>query len=173
MEAINNEIQISEKSEVVNEILAKNDFSKNKLIPILQEVQEAFRYLPEDVMRMISEKLCIPAAKVYGVATFYSHFALKPKGKNVIKVCDGTACHVKNSIPIVEAIEARLNLDGKNNTTADMLFTLETVSCLGACGLAPVVVINEEVYSQMNPQKINKVIDEIYAGEVEDAKIAG
>ncbi len=160
------------KFEKVCEILKKHDNKANKLIPILQEVQEEYRYLPEEVLTFIATSVNLPPAKVFGVATFYAHFALKPKGKYVIKVCDGTACHVKESIPIVEAIMKKLGLDYEKRTTNDMLFTLETVSCLGACGLAPVVVINEEVHPMMSPQKIEEVIDQIIEKEKVDENVA-
>ncbi len=156
-----NESVMARKFEQVCEILERNNYDSNKLIPILQQVQEVYRYLPEKILTFISTSLRIPPAKVYGVATFYSHFALEPKGKYVIKVCDGTACHVKNSIPIVEAVFKKLGLSETKRTTDNMLFTLETVSCLGACGLAPVVVVNEDVHSLMNPDKMNKLIDEL------------
>ena len=112
-------------------------------------------------MTYIATSLDIPPSRVYGVATFYSHFALKPKGKYVIRLCDGTACHVKKSTSILEALYRKLGVDEKNNTTADMLFTVETVSCLGACGLAPVVVINDDVYGQMTPEKTISIVEKI------------
>jgi NADH-quinone oxidoreductase subunit E len=99
------------------------------------------------------------------VATFYSHFTLKPRGKYTIRLCDGTACHVRNSIAILEALYQKLNLSAANNTTPDMLFTVETVSCLGACGLAPVVVINDEVHGLMNPEKALQLLEAIGAKE--------
>ena len=156
------------KFEKVCEILETNSYDKNRLIPILQAVQDEFRFLPEKILTFIATSLRIPPAKVFGVATFYSHFALKPKGKYVIKVCDGTACHVKDSLPIYDAMMRKLNLTKDKNTTDDLMFTVETVSCLGACGLAPVVVINEDVYSMMNPDKAIKIIDEILLGEKEN-----
>lgn len=137
----------------------------SKLIPILQEAQEAYRYLPEEVLAYIATALGLPPARVYGVATFYSHFTLEPRGKYVIKLCDGTACHVKNSIPILDAIRARLGLADGVVTTPDLLFTVETVSCLGACGLAPVVVVNEDVHGQMTPEKAVTLVEEILKGE--------
>jgi NADH-quinone oxidoreductase subunit E len=160
------------KFEKVCEILKKHDNNPNKLITILQEVQEEYRYLPEELLTFVATSLDLPPARVYGVATFYAHFALEPKGKYIIKVCDGTACHVKESIPIVEAIMKKLNLDYKVRTTPDMLFTLETVSCLGACGLAPVVVINDEVYPTMSPAKINEVLDQIIEKEKKHEDVA-
>ncbi|WP_310599666.1 NAD(P)H-dependent oxidoreductase subunit E [Desulfobulbus sp.] len=147
--------------EKVGAILAENGNQPQRLIPILQAVQEEYRYLPEDVLTFVATGLAIPPARVFGVATFYSHFALSPKGKYCIRLCDGTACHVKRSIPILEAIYKRLGVSAKYNTTDDMLFTVETVACLGACGLAPVVVVNEEVHGQMTPEAAVRLIDEI------------
>ena len=149
----------------VCEILDRHKRSSAKLIPILQEVQEEYRYLPEEVLTFVATSLGLPPARVYGVATFYSHFTLKPKGKYTIRLCDGTACHVRDSIPILESLHERLGLDAKKNTTPDMLFTVETVSCLGACGLAPVVVINDEVHGLMNPQKALQLVDDIMMKE--------
>jgi len=147
--------------EKVCAILEENGNQPQRLIPILQAVQEEYRYLPEDVLTFVATGLEVPPARVFGVATFYSHFALEPKGKYCIRLCDGTACHVKRSLPILEAIYKRLGLSSKRTTTEDMLFTVETVACLGACGLAPVVVINEEVHGQMTPAAAVKMIDEI------------
>ncbi|MGM0607840.1 MAG: NADH-quinone oxidoreductase subunit NuoE [Candidatus Muiribacteriota bacterium] len=142
-------------------ILKKYDYRSSKLIPILQEVQEEYRYLPDEVMSFIATSLKVSPSSVYGVATFYTHFAFKPKGKYVIKICDGTACHVKNSIPILEAIQKHLNLTDENNTTKDLMFTLETVSCLGACGLAPVILINEDVHGQITPEEAVGLISDL------------
>ena len=149
----------------VGTILEQYDKQPERLIPILQAVQAEYRYLPEDVLAFVAAGLNVPPARVFGVASFYSHFALKPKGKYLIRLCDGTACHVKRSIPILEAIYRRLDLSSKHNTTEDMLFTVETVACLGACGLAPVVVINDEVHGQMTPEAVIKMIDAIEAQE--------
>jgi NADH-quinone oxidoreductase subunit E len=161
IETHENESVMARKFERVCEILEQNKYDSNKLIPILQAVQEEYRYLPEKILTFVAISLKIPPAKVYGVATFFSHFALEPKGRYVIKVCDGTACHVKNSIPIVEAIEKKLGVNENKRTTDDMMFTLETVSCLGACGLAPVVVVNDEVHSLMNPEKTMAMLEKI------------
>lgn len=153
------------KFEKVCEIIERYHNDSSKLVPILQAVQEEYRYLPEDVMYYVATTLGIPSAQVYGVATFYSHFALAPKGKYLIKVCDGTACHVKKSIPILEALMKKLKLTQEKMTTPDMLFTVETVSCLGACGLAPVLTINEEVHGLMTPESTAALIDGILAQE--------
>jgi NADH-quinone oxidoreductase subunit E len=149
----------------VCEILDRHRRNPARLIPILQQVQEEYRYLPEDVLTLVATTLGLPPARVFGVATFYSHFTLKPKGKYLFRLCDGTACHVRHSPAILEALYKRLGLDEKRNTTADMLFTVETVSCLGACGLAPVVVVNDEVHGQMDPDRALHLLDEILAKE--------
>ncbi len=166
-----NEALMARKFEKVCEILERNHYDSNRLIPVLQAIQEEYRYLPEKILTFVATSLGISPAKVYGVATFYSHFALEPKGKYVIKVCDGTACHVRNSLPIVDAIHKKLALSETKHTTDDMMFTLEMVSCLGACGLAPVVVINEEVHSLMTPEKTIAAIDAIIKEDVYETAI--
>ncbi|MEG1604132.1 MAG: NAD(P)H-dependent oxidoreductase subunit E [Cloacibacillus sp.] len=123
------------------------------VIAILQDIQEHFRYLPREIFPYLSKKLGVPQARIYSVATFYENFSLNPKGKYVIKVCDGTACHVRKSIPILERLRAELGLSDKKATTDDLGFTVETVSCLGACGLAPVLTVNDKVYPAMTPDK--------------------
>ena len=138
-----------EKFEEVCGILQRYGHNPSKLIPILQAVQEVCRYLPEDVLTYVATSLNLPVAQVYGVATFYAHFTLKAKGKYVIRLCNGTACNVRASIPVLEAIQARLGLSEKKPTSDDQVFTIELVSCLGACGLAPVVMVNDEVHGQM------------------------
>jgi len=149
------------KFEKVCAIVDKYDNDPAKLIPILQEVQNEYRYLPEEVMTFVATTLGLSPAKVFGVASFYAHFALEPKGKYVIRLCDGTACHVKGSEGILQVFQKKLGLNDKTHTTQDMLFTVETVACLGACGLAPVVVINETVYGQVTPEKAVALVDEI------------
>lgn len=146
-------------------ILEKHGRKASRLVPILQEVQEKFRYLPPEVLTQVARSLNVAPARVFGVATFYAHFAIKPKGKHLVRLCDGTACHVKDSVPILDAIRRRLGVDAKNPTTRDLLFTVETVACLGACGLAPVVVIDEHVHGQMTPAKAVAAIEAILAQE--------
>jgi len=155
------------KFEKVCAIIEKHGADPAKLIPILQEVQHEYRYLPEEVMTFVATSLGLSPAKVFGVASFYAHFALQPKGKYVVRLCDGTACHVKGSINILNALQKKLGLDEKNPTTPDMLFTVETVSCLGACGLAPAMVINDMVYGQVTPEKAVGLIDAIVRQEEE------
>lgn len=158
---------LARKFEKVCEILDQYDRDPARLIPILQAVQEEYRYLPEEVLTYVATSLRLPPARVYGVATFYTHFALEPKGKYIIRVCDGTACHVKGSMNIHEAVAKQLKLGADQTTTPDMLFTLETVSCLGACGLAPVMVVNEQVHGQVTPDRAVAVVAEIMSSEVE------
>lgn len=142
-------------------IIDKYERNPNKLIAILQEMQAEYKYLPEEIMTFVSTALGISPSAVYGVATFYSHFTLEPKGKHVIKICDGTACHVKKSEDILKAMEKQLGIGKKTKTTSDMLFTLETVACLGACGLAPVVVIDERVHGLMTPEGTMALLEKI------------
>jgi NADH-quinone oxidoreductase subunit E len=153
------------KFDKICRIIDDNERDPARLIPILQMVQEEYRYLPQEIMTFVATSLSLPPAHVYGVATFYSHFALSPRGKHLIRLCDGTACHVKDSIPILEAIKKRLSLKESQITTPDMLFTVETVSCLGACGLAPVLVIDETVYGQMTPARAVTIVEEILTQE--------
>lgn len=149
----------------VCDILDRHQRDPSRLIPILQEVQGEYRYLPEEVLTFVATSLGLPPARVFGVATFFSHFTLKPRGKYTIRLCDGTACHVRDSMAILDALYGRLKLSAARNTTPDMLFTVETVSCLGACGLAPVVVVNDEVHGPMTPAKAVELVDEIVAKE--------
>lgn len=149
----------------VQEILERFEHDPAKTIPILQAVQKLFGYLPEETLSFVAEALGIPAAKLYGVATFYAHFTLEPKGKHVFRLCDGTACHVKHSEGILVALRRRLGLSADQKTTSDGLFTVETVSCLGACGLAPVMVVNEAVYGQVTPEQATAIVDKLIAAE--------
>ncbi len=150
----------------LDDIIASYGAKKSNLIAILQKVQEVYRYLPEDAMIYIGTKIeGLSPATVFGVATFYAQFSLEPKGKYEIKVCDGTACHVRGSMPVLNAIRAKLNMPEGQLTSENGLFSLETVSCLGACGLAPVVVINDKVYPQMTSDAITIVLDTLMKEE--------
>ena len=156
----------AKKFEKVCGILKRYAYRPAGLIPILQAIQHEYQYLPEEVLTYVATSLDVPPARVFGVATFYAHFALEPKGKHVIRVCDGTACHVKHSLPVLDALQKKLGTSEKKKTSADMLFTVETVACLGACGLAPVVVIDEQVYGGMTPERALALVDEIAAKEM-------
>ncbi|MFR7989754.1 MAG: complex I 24 kDa subunit family protein [Anaerovoracaceae bacterium] len=144
-----------------DEIIASHGRTQADLIPIIQDIQEEYRYLPPELLTYVAEKLDIYESQAYSVATFYENFSFDPKGKYIIKVCDGTACHVRKSIPILETLYAKLGLSEEKHTTEDMLFTLETVSCLGACGLAPVMTVNDKVYPSMTPEKAVELVDEL------------
>ncbi len=146
---------------VVDGILEELGCSETNIIAILQSVQEHYRYLPREVFPYLALKLGVPEAQIYSVATFYENFSLEPKGKFIIKVCDGTACHVRKSIPILERLRGELELSDKKHTTDDLSFTVETVSCLGACGLAPVITVNDKVYPAMSPEKVSALLDEL------------
>lgn len=145
----------------VNEIIEVHGNDKSSIITVLQDIQEEYRYLPMEVLEYVSYKMDVSPSKIFGIATFYENFSLEPKGKYIIKICDGTACHVRKSIPILEALRKELSLTNDEKTTDDMLFTLETVSCLGACGLAPVLTINEKVYGSMTPDTTVAVLNTI------------
>lgn len=146
---------------LLDEILENRGYDPSQVIAIMQDIQRNYHYLPEETLTYISKKLKISEAKIYGVATFYENFSLEPKGKYVIKVCDGTACHVRNSRPILEAFRKELGVSDKKKTSDDGLFTVETVSCLGACGLAPVCTVNDVVHPAMTPSKVTDIIKEL------------
>ncbi|MDD5583207.1 MAG: NADH-quinone oxidoreductase subunit NuoE [Candidatus Marinimicrobia bacterium] len=127
------------------------------LIPLLQDIQEEYGYLPEDQLEKVADHVGLPLSRVYGVVTFYNQFRLKPLGKYVIKVCRGTACHVKGSLEILRTIESELGIKA-GDTTKDLLFSIETVACMGACSIAPVIVINGNYYGGLTPKSIHKLI---------------
>jgi NADH-quinone oxidoreductase E subunit len=143
--------------------LVDNHISKGKraLIAILQDIQDEYGFLPEKALNIVSEKVRIPMAQIYGVATFYSQFRLKPLGKYVISVCDGTACHVRGSSGLIDEIRSHLGIN-PDETTEDGLFTLKVVACIGACSLAPAIVINdEETYAKVTPQKLSEIVEDL------------
>lgn len=155
----------AKEQKVLDEILEAHDYSQTAVIAIMQDIQKVYRYLPEDALCYIAKKLNLSEAKVYGVATFYENFSLEPKGKYVIKICDGTACHVRKSTAILDEIRGLLGVTEAKPTTDDMMFTVETVSCLGACGLAPVCTVNDEVHPSMTPEKARELIQELKEGK--------
>jgi NADH-quinone oxidoreductase subunit E len=141
-------------------ILEKYRDISGSLISVLQEVQEIYSYLPMEVLNYIADKMKIKPAKVHGVATFYTQFRLKPVGKYMIMLCQGTACHVNGSKAIEEALSDELNIK-EGETTEDNLFTLNNVACLGCCSLSPVMMINDETYGKLTPEKARKIVREI------------
>ncbi len=160
-------MQQKQQLDTVNQIIQHYGCQRANLIAIMQDIQSEYKYLSPEMLELISEKLGIGTAKVYSVATFYENFSLEPKGKYTIKVCDGTACHVRKSAPIYDAIYKYLGLSGKQKTSSDGLFTLETVACLGACGLAPVVTVNDAVHAKMTPESMIDLLSELKKGELE------
>jgi len=141
----------------LDEIINRHKNDNGPLIPILQGAQEVYGYLPAHVIKHISKATRIPVARIYGVVTFYAQFRLTPVGRNLINICLGTACHVRGGAKIVETIEKELKIkDGA--TTEDGRFTLEVVACIGACGLAPVISINNEVHGRLLPEKIAGIL---------------
>ena len=144
-----------------DEIIRQHGTVQRFLIPIIQDIQNYYRYLPPELLSYVAKRLGINEAKAYSVATFYENFSFEAKGKYVVRVCDGTACHVRKSTAILDQIYKETGLGRGKSTTDDMLFTLETVSCLGACGLAPTMMVNEDVYPSMTPEKALAVIEEL------------
>lgn len=151
----------------VIEVLDKFERDQSRIITIMQNIQSIYRYLPEDVINFVAKEMKMSSAKVFGISTFYNHFSLTPKGKYEVKVCNGTACNVKGSGQIIEKFSSAMGIK-EGETTEDGLFSFETVACLGACGLAPAVVINEDVYSQVTPGKAVQLHDEIIKREADN-----
>ncbi|TFZ40783.1 NAD(P)H-dependent oxidoreductase subunit E [Soehngenia longivitae] len=145
----------------IDEIISSHGNDQSSIIAILHDVQSKYNYIPEDCLEYISNKLDISPTKAFGIVTFYENFSLEPKGRYIIKICDGTACHVRKSTPILEALKKELKLTDGKKTTDDLMFTLETVSCLGACGLAPVITINDKVYGKMTPEHVVELLNSL------------
>ncbi|MCL0104678.1 NAD(P)H-dependent oxidoreductase subunit E [Dehalococcoidia bacterium] len=145
----------------LNEIIAEQTAANRSLIAILQAVQEEYRYLPEEVLTYIATALNLSPATVFGVATFFAQFSLEPKGRHLVTICDGTACHVKGSMAIFDAICRKYDLEEGQLTTQDRLFTLETVACVGCCALAPVMIVNGKTHGQINPEAAVAIVDKL------------
>ncbi|MGI5998596.1 MAG: NADH-quinone oxidoreductase subunit NuoE [Lutispora sp.] len=153
-----NELDMKEKMKKLDEIIESHKGQQGSLMPVLHETQELFGYLPEEAQKKISKELNIPMAEIYGVATFYSRFTLKPRGEHTIGVCLGTACYVKNAQLVFERLQKELNVK-PGGTTEDNKFTLEATRCLGCCGLAPVMMIGEDVYGKLVPDDIPEILN--------------
>jgi len=160
---------MDEKLAKVRQVVISYKRNPHRLLPILQEVQEIYSYLPESVMEYVARELAITPGQVFGAATFYAHFTLEPKGKYVIRVCDGTACHVRKSSDIIKVLREELKLGEGKHTSEDGLFTLEVVACLGTCMLAPVLMIGEEVHGSMTREKMIEVLGKYREKEVKNA----
>lgn len=155
-----------ENEKKMKEIIFRYSAEKRFSLAIMQDIQREFNYIPREAMETITEYLSIPLSKLYGMATFYKALSLKPKGKYVIKVCDGTACHIRSSMVIVSEMEKLLGIE-VGGITPDGLFSIETVNCLGACALAPVMVINGEYYGKLTAQDIVGIIERYKGGEAQ------
>lgn len=149
---------MQDQTDLVDSLVKKHGEKKDALIPLLQDIQSDLNWLPEDVLKAVAEKLQIPLMDVYGVTSFYRTFSLKPRGKHIITVCVGTACHVRGGQRIVDEIGRRLEI-APGETTQDKNFTLETVNCLGCCALGPIVMIDGEYYGEMTTRKVGPVLE--------------
>ena len=145
----------------LDSVLEKHDCDKTRIIAIMQDVQEHYRYLPQDALTYIARKVGMSESKLYGVATFYGYFSLDVKGKYVLKVCRGTACHVRKSHDVLKALYEATGTSEQKASSDDGLFSIEIVSCLGACGLSPVVMVNDTVHAAMNPDKARELIAQL------------
>ena len=151
-------VQLNEDDQqTLQEILKKHEAERAALISVLQDVNAHYRYLPADVLRHVAAGLDIPLSRVYSIATFYNSFSLTPRGEYVVRVCMGTACHVKGGYQILQALERALEIKA-GDTTSDMSFSLEEVRCLGCCGLAPVITVNEDLYGSVTQAKLPKIL---------------
>jgi len=151
------------ESATLDEAFARFDDRRENLIPILQDIQATYSYLPEDLLRRVSRKLQVPLPQVYQVATFYRCFSLKPRGKHVVQVCLGTACHVRGGTRILERVQTETGLTDVG-TSPDLEFVVETVRCLGCCGLAPVLRVDRDVYASLEQSKVKRVLDRYRSG---------
>lgn len=154
--------------EKVDEILDRYGHRHDALIGMLQDVQRLENYLPQETLLYIGRKLEVPLSRIYYIATFYKSFSLEPRGKHIVKVCLGTACHLNGAVQNLEQVERTLDIV-EGETTEDMVFSLETVNCVGTCALAPVIMINEDYYGAVTPGTVDKILSG-YADESEDSK---
>lgn len=152
----------------LDDIIAGFADTEGALIPVLQSVQNLFGYLPEKALKHISLEMNIPYSEVAGVVTFYSYFSTVPRGKNIVRVCLGTACYVRGGKEVLEAFRKQLDID-VGGTTEDRLFSLEVGRCFGACGLAPVVLVNDDVHQRVKPSKIKELLAPYYTDEEQEA----
>lgn len=154
------DLNVDERIGSVGSVLTESQKKRGLLIHAFQSIQKEYNYLPEDVLNQLSKKLNIPLSEVYSTASFYKHFYFKPRGKNVVSVCMGTACHVRGAGKVLEKIEESFGIKG-GDTTPDLSLTLETVGCVGCCGLAPVVTVNEDIVGDLTPKKVDEIIKKV------------
>ncbi len=157
------EISIEEIDQIINQ----EAFGEGSLIAALEAIQTRFSYLPSEAIILASDRFCVPLSQIYSVATFYNAFSLKPKGKHCLQVCMGTACHVRGSPQVLDRVQSKLGINA-GETSHDHLFTLETVNCLGACALGPIVVTDGEYSGQMTVQKVDQLLKTIMKAEVKE-----
>ena len=153
--ALEPEVDFQKIDEIIDRYIGRG----GALIAILQDIQSEYHYLPETALRVVAKNLELPLIQVYGVATFFKAFSLKPRGEHLIKVCVGTACHVRGAQPALDEVKRQLGIEA-GETTEDMMFTLETVNCLGACALGPIMVVDEEYHGEMSPKRVKKVLSD-------------
>ena len=148
-----------EQEERLRQVIAEHRGQPGATMPVLQAAQEIFGYLPKEVLIEISNQLDVPVSQIFGVVTFYAQFHLEPRGKNIVRSCQGTACHVRGAKGVLNAIREKLGLKEGQVTTPDLKFTLETVACIGACGLAPVFMVNDETHGRLTPESVGPILD--------------
>jgi NADH-quinone oxidoreductase subunit E len=153
-------LELGMETAVIDGILDQHEQDPSAIIAVLQDMQEKVNYLPEGALRYVAEQLDIPVSKVYSLATFYRAFSLEPRGRHQIYVCTGTACHVRGSVKVLDTLERELGIRA-GETDEQLEFTLETVNCLGACALGPVVVVDGEYYGEMNPAKVSRLLKKV------------
>ncbi|HOE90882.1 MAG TPA: NAD(P)H-dependent oxidoreductase subunit E [Candidatus Cloacimonadota bacterium] len=158
---------MEEQVKWVEGLLTQFGNSRTSLIPILQAVQAKYRYLPQNVMTEISTQLGLPLSSIYGVATFYAQFSTEPKGRHILQICDGTACHVRGAKELIERIRKDFGLSEEKNTTDDKFLTLETVACIGACAMAPALIADGHIYGQVKVDKLLEIVKELKEGDVQ------
>jgi NADH-quinone oxidoreductase subunit E len=148
---------LKKQKEIVKQVLQKHQHDKALLVDVLQDIQAEIGYLPKEALQETSRGLDVPVSRVYSVVTFFKAFSLTPRGRHLINVCQGTACHVRGSVKVLEQIEQELNIKA-GATTPDLRFTLETVNCVGACALGPMVIIGEDYHGEMTPETVGSVL---------------
>ncbi|MFQ6041810.1 MAG: NADH-quinone oxidoreductase subunit NuoE [Candidatus Poribacteria bacterium] len=163
---------MSENIEFIDKLLKQYDYQRGALIPMMQDIQAEYEYLPKDVLKDLSKQLKVPLSQIYSVATFYSSFSLAPRGQHLITLCLGTVCYLKGAGKIAETIQAELQVE-PGGTSPDRLFTFQPVNCLGACALAPIMKIDEEYYEKVTPEQVREILAGYESAEVEHPDEAG
>jgi len=157
---------MSENIEFIDELLKQHDYEPGALIPMMQDIQVEYEYLPKDILKDLSKKLRVPLSQIYSVATFYSSFSLAPRGQHLITLCLGTVCFLKGADKIAETIQEELQVE-PGGTSPDRLFTFQPVNCLGACALAPIMKIDEEYYNKITPEQVREILAEYESASTE------